>query len=313
MNAIKSMGIAEWGQLILLSLLWGGSFFFTGVAVKQLPPFTLVNLRVALAAIILLLILRVCRQPLPGGWRLWIALSGMGLLNNAIPFSLIVWGQTHIASGMAAILNATTPFFTLLAAHWVTADEKINRRKLAGVILGLAGVVMMMGGNVIYDAFSSLSGQLAILAAAISYAFAGLYGRRFARMGMRPLVTAAGQVSTSAVMLLPLTLCVDQPWRLAIPDLPVWGATLGLAFLSTALAYIIFFRLLARVGALNLMLVTFLIPVSAILLGVCFLQEEMTFGMLAGMTAIFIGLITIDGRLPLRLRANNRFNFGGDR
>ncbi|MEC5320839.1 EamA family transporter [Brenneria populi subsp. brevivirga] len=300
MNTVKSMGMAQWGQLVALSLLWGGSFFFTGVAVKQLPPFTLVNLRVLLAALILLLILRISRQSLPGDWRQWMALCGMGLLNNAVPFSLIVWGQTHIASGMAAILNATTPFFTLLAAHWMTADEKLNRRKLAGVLIGFAGVVVMMGG--VNHVPASLAGQLAILLAALCYAFAGLYGRRFARMGMRPLATATGQVCASAVMLAPLTLYVDRPWRLPCPDIPVWGATLGLAMLSTALAYVIFFRLLARVGALNLMLVTFLIPVSAILLGALFLQERITSSMLAGMAAIFIGLIAVDGRLLARLR-----------
>lgn len=223
----------------------------------------------------------------------------MGLLNNAIPFSLIVWGQSQITAGVASILNATTPLLTVVVAHVVTADEKITPARLMGVLLGLAGVVVVIGA----DALSSLGvqtvAQLACLAAALSYAFAGVFGRRFRTMGVSPLVTAAGQVTASSVTLIPVMLVVDRPWELPGPSLGTILACLGLAALSTALAYVLYFRILATAGATNLLLVTFLVPVSAILLGVVFLQETLLPNHLTGMALIGLGLATIDGR-PLR-------------
>lgn len=295
------MSLLDWSLLIALSILWGGSFFFVGVAVKALPPFTIVLLRVMIAAAALHLVLRATRTAMPWDGASWRAFFGMGLLNNAIPFSLIVWGQTHIASGLASILNATTPLFTVLVAHVLTADERLTRGRVFGVLLGLAGVVALIGPQALTGLGNDLLAQLAVLGAALSYAFASLFGRRFKRMGVPPLATATGQVTASSALLLPIALIVDRPWSLPAPALPVWGAIAGLALLATALAYVLFFRILASAGAVNLMLVTFLIPVSAILLGSAFLHEALGMMDFAGMALIGLGLAAIDGRLAARL------------
>nr|WP_083807294.1 DMT family transporter [Agrobacterium tumefaciens] len=296
------MDASEWGMLVALSLLWGGSFFFIGIAVKELPPVTIVTLRVSLAAAALLIVCRIMGLHLPRQWAVWRAFFGMGLLNNIIPFCLIVWGQTHIASGLASILNATTPLFTVIVAHFLTADEKMTGNKLAGVLIGFAGVATMIGPAAFGGAISGLWGQIAILGAAISYSFAGIFGRCFKAMGVPPLMTATGQISSSTLMLIPAALLIDKPWTLAMPSLGTWGALIGIALLSTALAYLIFFRILATAGATNLALVTFLIPVSAILLGSLILGEQLEIKHFAGMAMIAAGLAAIDGRLPAKLR-----------
>ena len=294
------MTALEWVMLVALSVLWGGSFFFTGVAVRELPPFTVVVSRVALAALILLIVMRVLRQKVPTEPRVWAAFFGMGLLNNAVPFSLIVWGQSHIASGVASILNATTPLFTVVVAHWLTADEKMTGGRLLGVIVGLIGAAVMIGGEALRTIGVDMAAQLACLAAAGSYAFAGIFGRRFRAMGVSPIATAMGQVTASSVMLLPIMLMVDQPWRLVLPSGAALGALVGVAALSTAAGYILYFRILSTAGATNLLLVTFLIPISAILLGVFVLGEAFLLKHAFGMAMIGVGLAAIDGR-PWRL------------
>lgn len=298
----RSMTAREWAMLLVLSVLWGGSFFSTGVALRELPPLTLVVLRVGLAALILNLVVPLAGLSMPTAPRVWAAFLGMGLLNNALPFCLIVWGQTQIASGLAAILNATTPLWGVLVAHALTADERATGPRLAGVVAGLAGVAVMVGPSLLGGLGGELLPQLAVVAAAVSYAFAGVFGRRFARIGVPPLATAAGQVTASTLMLLPVALLVDRPWTLAVPGPATWGAIAGIAILSTALAYVLFFRILASAGATNLMLVTFLIPVSAILLGALVLGEHLAPRHFAGMALIGLGLAAIDGRLLARFR-----------
>ncbi|WP_284310068.1 DMT family transporter [Labrys miyagiensis] len=293
----RPMSPLEWGLLLALSVLWGGSFFFTHVAIAALPPFTIVTLRVGLAAFILLAMLPFFGLRLPADARVWAAFLGMGLLNNVVPFCLIVWGQTHIASGLAAILNATTPLWTVVVAHVATAEERMTGNRLAGVLIGLAGVVLMIGPDALRGFGTDILAQLAVLGAAISYAFAAIFGRRFRRMGMAPMVTATGQVSASALMLLPVCLLIDRPWTLAMPGLPVWAAIVGMAALSTALGYMLYFRILASAGATNLALVTFLIPVSAIMLGALVLGETLQPKHFAGMALIGLALAAIDGRL----------------
>ena len=307
MNENPVMGSLEWGLLLTLSVLWGGSFFFTEVALAELPPFTIVLGRVGFAAVALVLVASVTGHRLPLDLRLWGAFLVMGALNNLIPFCLIVWGQTRIGSGLASILNATTPLFTILIAHALTADEKLTPGRLAGVLLGLAGVTVMIGGEVLAGLGPGVVAQLAVLGAALSYAFAGIFGRRF--KDTAPLVTAAGQVTATTLLMLPLALVVDRPWSLPMPSLTAWGTIGGLALLSTAAAYVIYFRILAAAGATNLLLVTFLIPVSAVLLAVSVLGERLAPGQLAGMALIGLGLAAIDGR-PLRsIRLALRRNF----
>ncbi len=290
----KVMGPVEWVLLIILSIFWGGSFFFVEVALTELPPFTIVLGRVGFAAMALIVLVYVIGQRMPLDFRLWRAFFVMGALNNLIPFSLIVWGQTQIASGLAAILNAATPLFTVVLAHFLTNDEKMTAYKLVGVLLGLVGVTVMIGGEFLAGLGLHVMAQLAVLGAAISYAFAAIFGRRFE--GTPPLVTAAGQVSATTVLMLPIVLLVDQPWNLPAPSATAWGTIAGLALLSTAAAYLIYFRILATAGATNILLVTFLIPLSAILLGVTILGERLEPKHFVGMALIGLGLAVIDGR-----------------
>ncbi len=296
--AAPAMGGREWAMLLALAVLWGGSFFFNAVAVRELPSFTLVWMRVAVAAATLLLVLRVLGQRMRAEGRVWAAFFGMGLLNNVVPFVLIVWGQHHIASGLASILNATTPLFTVLAAHLLTPDERLTPLKAAGVAVSFAGAVFMVGPDALGGLGTGVTAQLACLAGALSYAFAGIFGRRFRRMGVPPMATTAGQACASTLLLLPLMLLVDRPWTLAMPHAATWAAVLGVGLLSTALACVLYFRILAAARATNLLLVTFLIPVSAILLGSLVLGEMLLPRHFGGMALIGAGLACIDGRLP---------------
>lgn len=291
-----SMGMREWAMLIALSVLWGGSFFFVGVAVADLPTLTIVTLRVGIAAIALWSIALIIGQRPPKSIGVWAAFLGMGLLNNVIPFVLIVWGQTQIASGLASILNATTPLFTVIVAGMLLTDERATPLKLAGVAIGFTGVVVMIGMPAIGESDNTLA-QLSIMAAALSYAFAGVYGRRFKKMAVSPIVTAAGQVTASALVLAPIALMIDGPLDIAAPSAETWMSIVALAVLSTAVAYVIYFKLLESAGATNLLLVTLLVPVSAILLGALYLNEVLGIVHFVGMALIALGLSAIDGRL----------------
>ena len=295
--ANASMSATQWILLLTLSLVWGGSYFFVGVAVDDLPPLTIVLCRVGLASIALLIFLACSGQSMPTDRRVWAAFFIMGLLNNAIPFSLIVWGQTHVSAGQASILNATTPIFTVIAAHVFTRDEKMKWRHLAGIALGFAGVVVLMGAAFL-DAFtSSLLAQTALLGAAVFYALSAVFGRRFRQLGVAPMQIATGQVTAAALLLLPLVVLIDQPLQLAPPGLPSILAVLGLALISTAFAYVLYFRILASAGATNLSLVTMLVPPTAICLGILFLDEVLARHHLVGLVLITSGLLVIDGRL----------------
>jgi drug/metabolite transporter (DMT)-like permease len=296
-SAGKTMSAFEWGMLLLLSLFWGGSFFFVGVAVKELPPLTIVALRVSLAAAILWLCVPALGIVVPRRREALIAFLGMGLLNNAIPFCLIVWGQTQLASGLASILNATTPLFTVLAGHFLSTDDRLTPLRLSGALCGLTGVAAMIGPQLVDGLGGGASAELAILGAAVSYAFASLFGRRFRRMGVDPIATATGQVTASSLMLIPIALLIDRPWSLPLPGLATFAAIGALASLSTALAYILYFRILAGAGATNVVLVTLLAPVSSILLGALFLREHLEFRHFVGLALIGLGLACIDGRL----------------
>jgi drug/metabolite transporter (DMT)-like permease len=287
------MGRTEWLLLLALAGLWGASFFFYKVMDSELPPFTVVLGRVGLAAIILNLVLAVRRDPLPLDPKLWRDFLVLGLFNCAVPFTLYAWGETRISSGMAAILNAATPIFTILVAQLFTQDEKLNWNKTAGVLFGFAGVGVLVGPDAL-RANRDLLAEAGCLLATLFYGVASVYGRRFA--GLAPLKVATGQVTASAIILLPFCLVVDRPWLLPMPSVAVWGALAGIALLSTALAYILFFRILAVAGATNIGLVTFLLPISALLLGTVFLGEHITFVALLGMALIGIGLAAIDGR-----------------
>lgn len=286
------MANRDWVLLAILSILWGGSFFFVELALLGLPPISIVWARVAGAAVLMALWTRVRGGTFPAGAGVWAALGVLGLLNNAVPFTLFALAQGRIDGALAAIVNATTPLWAVLAVHFLARDEPLTAGRIIAIVLGFSGVVVMSGGQ---GAGTALA-VLGCLGAALSYGLAGVWARRFKPMGLAPEQIALGQLGTAALMLLPFWLAVDRPWTMAAPPAGALGALAGLIVLSTGLAYLIFFRLLASAGAINLSLVTFLIPVSAMALGVGFLGEALLMRHLAGFALIVAGLVAIDGR-----------------
>ena len=301
MTAINSHAISprmtsgDWTQLLFLSLIWGGSFFLTGLAVKGLAPLTLVAVRVTVAALVLWTVVLARGAPIPRAPRVWGALLVMGVLNNALPFFLLAWGQQSIPSGLASILNATTPLFTVLIGAAFLADERASARKLAGVLMGLAGVAVMMGLDRFAGHGHAMLPQLAALGAALSYACAGTYGRRFRRMGLDPILAATGMVTGAALVVVPAAVTLEG-WPQGVAA-PYWLAAVTIGVLGTGLGYVIYFNILARAGATSISLVTFLVPVTAILLGWLFLGEVLGPAHAIGMAMIALGLMLIDGRL----------------
>lgn len=291
---------SQWLYLILLSVLWGGSFFFVGVAVHDVPALTLVFLRVGLAALFLLPIVLAMGLRLPTSGTAWLPFIVMAVLNNIIPFTLITLGQREIASGLASVINATTPLWTVVIMHLFTADEKLTLNRAVGVATGVAGVAILMGPEAIAGQSSSLFGMACVIGGTISYGFAGLWGRRL--KATPPLVTAACQLTASAAILLPAALIIDHSWRLAMPAAHIVWSIVGLAVLSTALAYIVFFHIMKVSGPTNAMLVTLLIPVSAVLLGTLVLGETLRLGQIVGAIVIGSALIIFDGRALAWLR-----------
>jgi drug/metabolite transporter (DMT)-like permease len=294
----RRMSALDWGKLLLLGGIWGGSFFFARIAVAEIHPLTLVLFRVAIAAAALHLYLAV-RGP---SFRLAAPLAGsflmLGLVNNVIPFSLIFAGQTAMGAGLASVLNATTPFWTIILANAFTADERLSWNKVAGVLLGIAGVAVMVGPGL----FASLGGpvwaKFAMVGASLSYGVALIVARRF--KVVPPIIMAAGQLTASAAIMLPVVLIWNGPAELFAASPHVWTAVLALAIVSTAFAYILYFGLIRSAGATNASLVTLVVPVSAILLGLVFLGERLELFEVAGMVLIGLGLLTIDGRILRR-------------
>ena len=291
------MNRRDWGIILVLAVIWGGAFFFIGVAVRHVPPLTYVCLRLTIAAAGMwsYVWLRGERAALPRS--VWGSILLLALLNNALPFTLFGWGQTHIASGLASILNATTPIWGVVVAHLLTDDERMNPRKLAGVLLGFGGVAMMIGPSLLSDLGGGALAQLACVAASLSYALAAVWARRFRRLGISPLSVTTGQLTAGALMMLPLSMIVDRPWTQALPPLSAWAAIGALAIFCTALGYVLYFRLIDSAGATNALLVTLLVPPVAILLGGLFLSEQLAAQDFAGLGLIALGLAAIDGRL----------------
>jgi drug/metabolite transporter (DMT)-like permease len=280
--------------LIFLSILWGGSFFFNGVAVRELPPFTIALVRVALGAAVLLPFLKMLGGALPKTAAGWFPFFGMGLLNNVIPFSLFLVAQTMISSGLASVLNATTPLFTVLVLS-AFGDERLTKRRVAGVLIGLLGVFVLRG-PALEGGYEQTLGMLLCLGGALSYGFSGLWGRRLLN-GVPPVTSAASQLMCSTVVMTILAGAIEQPWHLPMPSAETLLALLGLAALSTSLAYLVFFRILTYSGATNVMLVTLLIPITAILLGHLVLGESVTAQQIVGAIIIGSALLVIDGRV----------------
>ena len=289
----------EWGLLVLLSAIWGGSFYFFAILIKELPVFTIVFLRVSLATVALWIVVLASGLKPPNSWGQWRNYFIMGTLNNVIPFSLIVWGESKVAPGLGAVLNATTPFFTVLVAHAFTTNERLSWNRLTGALVGLLGVAGLVG----FDAIGKLGGdfwyQMMFVLVSVLYAFSAIWARRFSNTP--PLVNAASQTAASSALLLPLMLIFDRPWTLAVPSALAVYSQLGLSLLCTAVAYILFFTIIKRAGSTNISLVTFLVPISAMILGATLLNEHITSNHILGMLVIGLGLALIDGRIPAKM------------
>jgi drug/metabolite transporter (DMT)-like permease len=292
------MSSRDWLALGALSVLWGGSFLFYKVLAGELPPLTTVLGRVALAGAALAVVLAVRGEDLRIPRALWPKFLVLAALTNAIPFTLFAWGETRVTSGTASILNAMTPMFTVLVTSLVLRTERLTTLRLAGVVCGFVGVAILVGPDVLRG--QDLLGQLACLGAAFTYGFGVPYGRRIT--GIAPPRMALGQLTAATVIMLPFALIVDRPWTVPAPSIAGWASLMGIALLSTALAFLLFFRILARAGATNLSLVTLLVPVSALLLAAIVLGERVPASSLAGMAVIAAGLATIDGRVFQALR-----------
>jgi drug/metabolite transporter (DMT)-like permease len=297
------MNRSDWLILLTLAVIWGGAFFFIGVAVRHVPPLTYVWLRVSIAAAAMWIYVKARGGSVGLPREVWGAMVLLALLNNALPFALFGWGQTHIASGLASILNATTPIWGVVVAHIFTQDERMTPRKIAGVLLGFGGVATMIGPALLANVGTDALAQLACVTASLSYALAAVWARRFRRMGVSPISVTTGQLTAGAIIMLPVSMVVDQPWTHALPPVSAWAAIAALALLCTAFGYVLYFRLIDRAGATNALLVTLLVPPVAILLGALFLGETLAPQDFVGLALIALGLAAIDGRLVTALAA----------
>jgi drug/metabolite transporter (DMT)-like permease len=293
-NPALTMSATDWLLLVVLSVFWGGSFYFAKIAVAEIPPLTLALGRVGMAAAALAAVAHVLRLAWPRDARTWANFTVMAAFNNALPFTLLFWAQIHMSIGLASILVATSPLFGVLIAHGLTHDDKLTAGRAAGVVAGFIGIIVLIGVDLLGELGSHVLAEFACLAAAISYAFGAVYARQVRRLP--PMIVAAGQLTMSTVLLLPLVLWFDPPSAVPTASWPALGSMLALALICSALAYLIYFRVIGRAGATNALLVTFLVPVSAIVLGAALLGERLAAHQIAGMAAIFIGILAIDGR-----------------
>ena len=296
-----AMTARSWTMLVFLGLIWGGSFFFARIAVAEMPPLVLVMFRVAIAALALHVYLAVAGPSFRLAFAHTRLLVLLAIVNNLIPFSLIFLGQTVLGAGLASVLNATTPFWTLILANAMTGDEKLSAAKLAGVGLGIAGTAIMIGPGLGAGLGGPIWAKCALIGASISYAFALMVAKRL--KGVPPAVIATGQLTVSTAIMIPVILLAYGPAVLSGYTPGVWTAVVSLALLSTAVAYLLFFRIVRDAGATNASLVTLIVPVSAVLLGATFLGERLDWIETLGMAVIACGLVAIDGRLIARLRA----------
>lgn len=294
------MGLTEWLLLILLSILWGGSFFFIEIAIRTIPVFTVVAGRVGIAALILMAYVYLSGYHMPNRIGLWGKFVILGALRAAIPISLIVWAETQISSGLAGILNSTSPLFTMLIAHWLTQDDKLTTNKLIGVVLAMSGVMLMIGIDALQGFGTQAAAQLAMLGATCAYGFAAVYGRQF--KGMPAAISAAGMLTGATILILPISIVLERPWQLK-PELMSIGAILGLALLSTAFAFMIWMRLILTAGPSNTSMVTFLIPITALFLSIFILHEEIVWTSYAGLGLILAGLAVAQAKNLLRSAA----------
>lgn len=294
MNAQKTISGRAWAELLLLGLIWGGSFLSIRIALNEVPVVTSVLHRTGWATLVLWVVVIAQRQTIPRDPKIWGAFLVMGLLNNVIPFGLMSWGQLYIESGLTSILNAATAIFGVIVAAMIFADERLTPRKLIGVSLGFLGVATAIG----LEGFSNFdlrsTAQIAVIVGTVSYALASSWAR-LNLTHLPPTIAAAGMLTTSTLVLFPAAICIDGP--IALNLLPqTWGAIIYYSLIATAGAYLLYYRVLAMAGSGNLMLVTLLIPPVAIVLGAIVLGEELRAQAYVGFVLLAIGLLILNKR-----------------
>jgi drug/metabolite transporter (DMT)-like permease len=294
-RAPVSMGWSEWGMLCLCAMLWGSAYVFNAVAIRELPHLTITLGRLAIAAFVLHVSLRLSGLSMPRDWRTWRNFFVMTLMSNIGPYLLVLQGQMGTTSGLAAVLTATTPLFTILLAHVFTRDERLSANKIVGVLVGIFGVAIVVGLDVLTGLTSTVLAKTALIAAALLYAAGAIYAKRLS--GMPPLVISTGVMTTGMLVSLPLALLVDRPWQLPVPSNDVILAVLLTGVFGSALAAVTYFRVFNVSGATNAMLVTLLLPVTPVILGAIYLGERLAMREVIGALVIMLALIIIDGRL----------------
>ncbi len=285
--------------LILLAALWGPSFLFIKVAVAEIPPLTLVLGRVALAAVLLTVFLLAQGKSLPRSRTVWRHLAVMGLVHNAIPFVLFSWGEQYIDSALASILNGTVPLFTIVLAHYFVADDRLTPAKLVGVLIGFAGLLLLITPSFVDGLQGTTSGLVAVTLACLLYGVAIVYSRNNLR-GLPPLVAPAGQMIMATIYLLPLSLLVERPFSLPPLSLQALGSMLALGVFGTAVAFVVYYRLLETAPASYVSMTTYVIPVFGVILGVLVLNEQLTWHAYAGFALILLGVMIVNGLLKVR-------------
>jgi drug/metabolite transporter (DMT)-like permease len=285
--------------LALLAAMWGPSFLFIKVAVADIPPLTLVLGRVGIAAALLYLLLLWRRESLPRRWITWKHIAVMALIHNTIPFVLFSWGEQYIDSALAAILNGTTPIFTILLAHYFTVDDHLTPTKVGGTLLGLVGLAFLIGPALLDGVQVTTWGLLALTAASIFYAVAIIYSRNHLR-GLPPLVAPTGQLLLATLYILPVALLVDRPFSLPQPSLAAAASLLALAVLGTAVAFVVYYRLVETADPSTVSMVTYIIPVIGVVLGVLILNERLLWSTYAGFAFILVGVMSVNGLFKRR-------------
>ncbi len=298
--------------LLFLAALWGPSFVFIKMAVETIPPLTLVLGRVGLAAIILYVVLRVQNGRLPQSPTIWKHIAIVALIHNTIPFVLFAWGEQYIDSALASILNGTTPLFTIILAHYFTVDDHLTPTKVIGVLLGFFGLILLVIPSFTDGVIATTWGVLAIALAAAMYGVAIVYTRNHLR-GLPKLVAPTGQMIMATIMLIPLTLIVDQPWTLPAPSTQSILALLALAVWGTALAFVMYYKLLEVADPSYVSMITYVIPVFGVVLGVLVLEESITTLMIVGCGFILLGVMVVNGvfnSLVRRRKLANQMSVG---
>lgn len=286
---------SAWITLLALAFIWGGSFLCFAIALREVGVFTIVAHRVFWAALALWVVVSIRGIPRPNSARQWCAVLVMGLLNNAIPFSLIIWGQTHIESGLASILNGTTAIFTVLLAALLLADERLTATKMIGIAVSFVGVCVTIGIDALRSFDIRSVAQLSVLGAGMSYALAAVWARKTMN-GLHPTISATGMLTGAAIIMVPMAWITEGAPQFDLSR-GVWAALFFLAIPAAAIAYLLYYRALRLAGSGNLSLVTLLVPPIAVALGAILLDETLAPTAYVGFGLIAVGMIILDGRI----------------